>query len=139
MGVGNQRCGQFCVEALNMHNANLTTTGFTLVEVMVALFMVSLSLLAGLRAAGSMVSQTERQWQMLLAHICADNTLVQLRLNPQFAEQGERTQACTQAGRELQVKTTVAATPNPSFRRVDAQVSDGPTPLLRVSGLVGRY
>ena len=37
------------------------------------------------------------------------------------------------------MKTTVAATPNPSFRRVDAQVSDGPTPLLRVSGLVGRY
>lgn len=98
MGVGNQRCGQFCVEALNMHNANLATTGFTLVEVMVALFMVSLSLLAGLRAAGSMVSQTERQWQMLLAHICADNTLVQLRLNPQPNKVSEPKPALKQDG-----------------------------------------
>lgn len=86
-----------------------------------------------------MTANTERQWQMLLAQLCADNTLVQLRLNPQFAELGERTTPCPQAERAFAVVTTVAATPNPAFRRVDVHVSDGATPLLRVSGLVGRY
>ncbi len=127
------------METLNMYSGLRSAAGFTLVEVLVALFMVSLSLLAGFRAAGSMTANTERQWQMLLAQLCADNTLVQLRLNPQFAELGERTTPCPQAERAFAVVTTVAATPNPSFRRVDVHVSDGATPLLRVSGLVGRY
>lgn len=51
----------------------------------------------------------------------------------------ERTTPCPQAERGLQVVTTVAATPNPSFRRVDVHVAEGATPLLRVSGLIGRY
>lgn len=124
---------------MSKHRPHVSATGFTLMEVLVALFMVSLSLLAGFRAAGSMTANTERQWQMLLAQICADNTMVQMRLNPQFAETGERTTPCPQAERGLQVVTTVAATPNPSFRRVDVQVAEGATPLLRVSGLIGRY
>ncbi|MFN6059938.1 MAG: type II secretion system minor pseudopilin GspI [Burkholderiales bacterium] len=127
------------METLNMYSGLRPAAGFTLIEVLVALFMVSLSLLAGFRAAGSMTANTERQWQMLLAQLCADNTLVQLRLNPQFAELGEHTTPCPQAERAFAVVTTVAATPNPSFRRVDVHVSDGATPLLRVSGLVGRY
>lgn len=113
--------------------------GFTLIEVLVALFMVSLSLLAGFRTAGNMTANAERQWQMLLAQICADNTMFQLRLNAQFTDLGEHTAPCLQAERSMQVVTTVAATPNPSFRRVDVQVAEGATPLLRVSGVIGRY
>lgn len=113
--------------------------GFTLVEVLVALFMVSLSLLTGYRVAGGMAHHSERQWQMLLAQICADNTQVQWRLAPQFVEPGTHTQSCPQAGRVFQVVSTVATTPNPSFRRVDAQVWEGATPLWRMTALAGQY
>ena len=34
---------------------------------------------------------------------------------------------------------SVLPTPNPSFRRVDAQVFDGESPVLRLSTIVGRY
>jgi len=33
----------------------------------------------------------------------------------------------------------VATTPNPSFRRVDAQVMDAQTPVLRITTVLGRY
>jgi general secretion pathway protein I len=124
---------------MTMQATELPDHGFTLIEVLVALFMVSLSLLAGFRAAGNLTSGSERQWLMVLAQICANNTMVQMRLNPQYADIGGQTRACPQAGHEFQVVTTVAVTPNPSFRRVDTQVLQGATTLLRISGLVGRY
>jgi general secretion pathway protein I len=37
------------------------------------------------------------------------------------------------------VALTIRSTPNPSFRRVDAQVFDASTPILRITTLVGRY
>jgi len=114
-------------------------TGFTLIEVLVALFILSISVLAGLRAAAGMTLNAERQWQMLLAQTCVDNALVQLRLSPQFANLGEQDLPCPQAGLALRLRLTVAATPNPSFRRVDVQVMNRETPLLRVTALQGRY
>jgi len=114
-------------------------TGFTLIEVLVALFILSISVLAGLRAAAGMTLNAERQWQMLLAQTCVDNALVQLRLSPQFANLGEQDLPCPQAGLALRLRLTVAATPNPSFRRVDVQVMNRETPLLRVTALQGRF
>jgi len=121
------------------HSAPRPSHGFTLIEVLVALFILSISVLAGLRAAAGMTLNAERQWQMLMAQTCADNALVQLRLSPQFANLGEQDLPCPQAGLALRLRLTVAATPNPSFRRVDVQVMNQDTPLLRVTGLQGRY
>jgi general secretion pathway protein I len=33
----------------------------------------------------------------------------------------------------------VRPTPNPSFRRMDAQVLDGDNSILRISTIIGRY
>ncbi|MEY3674774.1 MAG: hypothetical protein RJB47_1482 [Pseudomonadota bacterium] len=113
--------------------------GFTLIEVLVALAILAISLMAGLRAASSMTGNAQRQWQVLLAQVCADNAMQQLRLSPQFANVGEQTQVCTQAHFKFKVVMTVATTPNPSFRRVDAQVLDDQTPVLRITTVLGRY
>ena len=113
--------------------------GFTLLEVLVALAILAIGLMAGLRAAASMTDNAQRQWQVLMAQVCADNALVQLRMASQLANVGEQRMACPQASLSLSVVVTVAATPNPSFRRVDAQVLDGVTPLLRVTSLQSRF
>ncbi len=113
--------------------------GFTLLEVLVALAILAIGLMAGLRAAASMTDNAQRQWQVLMAQVCADNALVQLRMASQLANVGEQRVACPQASLSLSVVVTVAATPNPSFRRVDAQVLDGVTPLLRVTSLQSRF
>ena len=113
--------------------------GFTLVEVLVALAIVAIALTAGLQATGALTSNALRQSTVLLAHICAENELVKARLARQMPDIGDSTVACEQAGRALTVAVGVRPTPNPSFRRVDAQVLDGSSPVLRLSTIVGRY
>jgi general secretion pathway protein I len=113
--------------------------GFTLIEVLVALGILAISLMAGLRAASSMTRNAERQWQVLLAQACADNVLGQLRLSAQLANVGEQRLACQQGSLAMSVVLTVAPTPNAAFRRVDAQVFDASTPVLRMTTVLGRY
>jgi general secretion pathway protein I len=113
--------------------------GFTLIEVLVALAIVAVSVMASMRAAGSMTANAQRQWQVLLAQVCADNALVRLRLKGTLPDVGESRVACPQDDMALDVVLTVQTTPNPSFRRVDAQVFLNSSPLLRVSTVQGRF
>ena len=52
---------------------------------------------------------------------------------------GDARVVCEQAGRGYEVAVSVTPTPNPQFRRVDAQVFDAQAPVLRLSTIVGRY
>lgn len=113
--------------------------GFTLVEVLVAVGIVAIALLAGMQATGALTRNAQRQSDVLLAQLCAENELVRMRLSQQMPAVGDTTTRCEQAGEVLQVQLSVRPTPNPSFRRVDAQVSTATYPVLRVSTIVGRY
>lgn len=112
--------------------------GFTLIEVLVALAIVAIALAAGLQATSALTSNALRQSSVLLAHICAENELVKVRLSRQMPGIGDTSVSCEQAGRNFGVTVSVLPTPNPSFRRVDAQVFDGNSPVLRLSTIVGR-
>ena len=113
--------------------------GFTLIEVLVALAVVAITLTAGLQASGALTRAASRQSDQWLAQLCAENELVRARLSRQMPSVGDSTQPCEQAGRQLQVLTVVRPTPNPSFRRIDAQVLDGENSILRISTIIGRY
>ena len=117
----------------------MKTQGFTLIEVLVALAIVSIALIAGLQATQALTTNASRQTDVLLAHLCAENELIKMRLSAQMPGVGDSSQDCTQAGRIYQVRLAVLPTPNPSFRRVDAQVFDGASPILRISTIVGRF
>jgi len=113
--------------------------GFTLVEVLVALAIVAIALAAGLQASNALTSNALRQSTVLLAHICAENELVRVRLSRQLPAIGDSSVPCPQAGREFTVNVGVRPTPNPNFRRVDAHVFDANAPVLRLSTVVGRF
>jgi general secretion pathway protein I len=113
--------------------------GFTLVEVLVALGIVALALTAGVRATASLTRNAERQSDLLLAQLCAENALVAVRLAQQMPAVGDNNTVCTQAGRSLDVNLSVRPTPNANFLRVEAQVREAATPLLTLSTIVGRY
>lgn len=112
--------------------------GFALVEVLVALGIVAIALMAGAQASTALTRNAQRQSDVLLAHLCAENELVKTRLSRQMPAIGDNMQSCEQAGRRFDVSIIVRPTPNPSFRRVDAQVFDGTSPVLRLSTIVGR-
>ena len=112
--------------------------GFTLIEVMVALAIVAIALMAGLQATSALTRNAQRESDVLLAQLCAENELTQLRLAKQLPPIGDNTVACEQAGQRFDVAVAVRPTPNPLFRRVDAQVFTGGWAVLRVSTIQGR-
>ena len=113
--------------------------GFTLIEVLVALGIVAVALAAGVRSTGALTRNAERQSDLLLAQLCAENALVAVRLSKQMPAVGDNTSNCEQAGRNLGVTLSVRPTPNPNFLRVEAQVIEREARLLTVSTVVGRY
>lgn len=114
-----------------------STRGFTLIEVLVALGIVALALMTGLKATQALISSAQRQSDMLWAQLCADNALNTLRLSRQLPGVGDSSVTCVQAEQSLRVQLSVRPTPNPAFRRVDAQVWSQSTPLLRVTTVLG--
>lgn len=122
--------------------------GFSLIEVLVAMGMVALALTAGLGASMGLTRLAEREPEVLLAQLCAQNALAALRLARRLPEAGSSSQTCSQAGREFEVRLQIQATAAPDFRQVNAQVRQaGPSAvggadqqvLLSLSTLMGRY
>ena len=113
--------------------------GFTLIEVLVALAIVAVTLGAGIKAAGSLTDNTARLVDVTSAQWCADNRLTAIKLERRFPDIGESVFQCAQLGRTYAGKLNVRTTPNPLFRRVDAQVLDeAGTRLVVLSTIVGR-
>jgi general secretion pathway protein I len=114
--------------------------GFTLVEILVALALVTIALTAGMRAlaqsadgAGALKARTLALW-------VAQNRLAVAQLSPAPAlPLGASQGAATQAGATFVWRQTVSATPNPAFRRIDIVVADPVAPdylLARLTGYV---
>ncbi len=119
--------------------ASRPATGFTLVEVLVALAVVAIALGAGLRASGVLTDNAQRLGDVMAAQWCADNELTNLRLNRVFPGVGDAEFSCQQLGRTYRGVLVTRPTPNPSFRRVDAQVGDADgRPLVSLSTVLSR-
>lgn len=106
--------------------------GFTLIEVMVALAIVALALAAGLRAAGALTDNAQRLADVTAAQWCAENQLIELRLQGALPGTGDSEFSCTQLGRSYRGTVSVLPMPNSSeVRQVRATMSDDTgTPLL---------
>ena len=119
------------------------TLGFTLIEVLVALSIVAIALMAGLRSTDALSRNASRQSTHWLAQICTENEFTRLRLSRQMPSVGVSTASCPQANLDLRVTLNVQATPNPSFRRIDATVDwvtdTSTTPVLQLATVLGRY
>lgn len=114
-------------------------SGFTLVEVLVALVLLAMVLGAGLRVSASLTQQAQRQDLQGLAQLCADNQLVALRLSPVWLAPGERQAQCPQLQHRFTTRTRLSATPNPSVVRVDIQVMLNGEAMWQVTTVMGRY
>jgi general secretion pathway protein I len=117
-------------------------SGFTLIEILVALSVVAITLAAGIQASGALMRGTERQGEVWLAQICAENELARLRLLRQLPPIGESSVDCEQGGQRFNVNLVVQPTPNPNFRRIDAQVSatsGDRRRMVSVATVQGRY
>ncbi len=113
--------------------------GLSLIEVLVALFLLALLLGTASQAISSWLRVAQRQGDTLRAQLCADNALNELRLRRTLPPLGSSTVPCEQAGQVLQIQLDVSPTPNPAFLRIDASVWAQQQTVLRVSGILGRH
>ena len=115
-------------------------TGFTLIEVLVALAIVAITLATGIKAAGALVQNGQRLAEVSAAQWCADNHLAGLRLARQFPDIGDGDFSCEQLGIAYRGRLVVRQTPNPNFRRVEAFVADAEgQPLYSLATILPRY
>lgn len=118
--------------------------GFTLVEVLVALAIISVALLAALRAAGQATQAVDELRLRLFAGWVAQNRLAEHRARGDWLALGISRGAQRQAGADFAWREEVIGTPNPAFRRVDVFVTAPATPsgdarvLARLTGFVVR-
>jgi general secretion pathway protein I len=99
-----------------------TQAGFALVEVLVGLAVLSIALIAGLKALSSGADTQLAVSQRTQALWSADNALADLRMNRQWPEMGTTTFSCPQERYAFVCQRKVLSTPNPSFRRVELTV-----------------
>jgi general secretion pathway protein I len=97
--------------------------GFTLVEVLVALAIIAIALMAALRAASQGTQAAGELRLRLLAGWVAENRLAEHRARGDWLPVGIGRGTQTQGGMEFVWREEVISTPHPAFRRVDVFVS----------------
>ena len=101
---------------------NARRKGFTLVEVLVALAIVSIALLSALRAAGLGTNNVGELRSRLLAGWVAENLLAEHRARADWLPLGVQRGSSREGGLDFAWREEVIATPNAAFRRVDVRV-----------------
>lgn len=115
------------------------STGFTLVEVLVAMTIVAVSLLAALRVATQSTSHVDELRVRLFAGWVAADRLAEHHARGDWLAVGVLTGTQRQGSIELGWREEVSSTPNPAFRRVDVYVFAPPQSahfLAHVAGFV---
>lgn len=119
------------------------TRGFSLVEVLVALAVVAIALVALLAAAGRMARDADHLRELTLADWVAANVLVETRLREPFPNLGRSEGRMRMGTREFRWQRVVQNTPEPALRRIDVHVfahdaGNDDAPIHSLVGFAGR-
>ncbi len=118
-------------------NRSAGQSGFTLVEVLVALTIASIALLACMRALAVGATGAQAMQQRSLALLSAENRLAELRLLRAFPPPGRSSRECAQGPLSLSCEEWVQNSVNGNFRQVTIRVSlPGGAVLAELNGLL---
>jgi len=115
--------------------------GFTLIEVLAALVIVSLGMLGVIQAVGQTASNTSYLREKTLAHWVAMNRLTEARLQPAPPKVDTSSDEIEMGGRRWRWTMEVTQTPVESIRRIDISVrpaeADKNSSLATITGFYG--
>lgn len=111
--------------------------GFTLVEVLVAMTIVAVSLLAALRVASQGTHHVGELQTRLFAGWVAADRLAEQHARGDWLPVGELTGTQRQGHLDFGWREEISATPNAAFRRVDVYVFEPAQPAHFLAHVVG--
>jgi general secretion pathway protein I len=116
-------------------------SGFTLLEVLAALVIISLGMLGVIEAVGQTASNASRMRDRTIAHWVGMNRLAAVRLEARPPKIDKTSDEVEMAGRRWRWTMEVTQTPVESLRRIDIRVaeadSDEERSLVSVTGFYG--
>jgi len=117
------------------------SSGFTLLEVMVALAVAAIGLGAISKSMTTQVDITDKLKQRTLATWVASNRLAELRMNRQFTASGSQTGEAEMGGQVWRIEEQYGATADPNISSVSIQVltPQGKNIVASLSGYLSRY
>lgn len=111
--------------------------GFTLIEVVIATFIVGMALIAVVGTIQSITSQTSRIQEKFVGNLIAKNSMTELQLNQIWADIGENSDTIEMANTNWFKDVTVVATEVETLRRVEISVGIDDDKHRQSSFLVG--
>lgn len=115
-------------------------SGFTLLEVLVALLVLGFALAAVIQSVASQADNTAYLRQKTLAHWVAQNRLTEMRIQAAWATEEEK-DTVEMGGRTWHWRSKIEETPDPDLRRVEIFVTvseDEELPLAHLIGFLGK-
>lgn len=121
--------------------ADVRTHGFTLIEVLVALVVVGLGMLAVIQTVSQTAKNSSYMRDKTVAHWIAMNQLTQVRLLPNAPPVDKSSDEVEMAGRDWRWTMEVKQTPVETIRRIEVRVrpSDAPekSSMAAITGFYG--
>ena len=117
----------------SLHNAR----GFTLLEVLIALAVLAIGMIAVIGTAGTSTRTAAELKEETFAHWVAMNELASLRLAGTMPDVGTLKGHADMAGEQWNWKADIKSTSDPDLMRVDIDVSNAASPDEVISSLTG--
>lgn len=126
---------------MRVHKYRNEARGFTLIEVLVALVVVGLGMLAVIQTVSQTANNTSYMRDKTIAHWIAMNQLTQVRLLPGAPPIDKSSDEVEMAGRDWRWTMVVTQTPVESIRRIEVRVRPSEAPeqssMAFVTGFYG--
>lgn len=116
-------------------------SGFTLLEILMALIFIALPLAAIIQSIGGYVYDAAYLKEKTFAHWVAMNQLTELQVTRQWPSTGDKSGESLMVGESWHWAYTVVSTPEPNMRRVDIEVfapADQTSVLTTLTAYIGK-
>jgi general secretion pathway protein I len=120
----------------------MKSSGFTLIECLVALFIIAIVLASSTRAIGLSVEDVREVYIRQVANWAVENQANQYLMDRVYPDMGQTKKNIVLGGINFIIQSSVSATPNPFFRKIEISVAEQKRPnhtIFKTVNFISQY